>query len=181
MNDILDELSGTGFPAVKWADIGLGNHIVGTLIDVPTKAVKGQVERRPVVTPVRDRTAGRYTTDAVGRYLESARFGDQGRGPFARSEREDPARREVDRQVGLVRTAEAGRTFADASVQSEVRTAGRQRHGCVRNLLSLARIETTLRVISMRAPTRVQGQTRAGPGSCRSAHTDTDKRTTVST
>jgi hypothetical protein len=43
MNDILDELSGTGFPAVKWADIGLGNHIVGTLIDVPTKAVKDKL------------------------------------------------------------------------------------------------------------------------------------------
>lgn len=43
-DDILDSVSGAGYPAIKWADVGLGNVVSGTVISVPTAPVKNTLD-----------------------------------------------------------------------------------------------------------------------------------------
>jgi hypothetical protein len=43
MTNILDQFGGSSYPAVKWADVGVGNSVVGIIVDIANEPVQNKL------------------------------------------------------------------------------------------------------------------------------------------
>lgn len=51
-DNILDAFGGSSYPAIKWADVGLGNVVSGVIIDIPSEPVKDKLDPEKTSVPI---------------------------------------------------------------------------------------------------------------------------------
>jgi hypothetical protein len=64
--NILDAFGGNSYPAIKWADIGQGNVVTGTIIDIPSKPVQDKLNPDKSSVPIGLEVGGEKRTLWVG-------------------------------------------------------------------------------------------------------------------